>query len=145
MFFTSKAYLNSGGQQILNLTHDVKRCLLDSTAVSGHINIVSPRATVGIALMENDAAVQKALLDSIINQFSGDEGEEKVARRSGAGAGLYHLMAGMCGLSLTVPFDSGKLISSPFHEIVALDFEKESGRREFILSVVGEGAPAKQQ
>jgi secondary thiamine-phosphate synthase enzyme len=142
MFFQSKAYLNTkGGGVVLNLTHDVKRCLLDAKAPKGLVNIVSNQATTAVTLLENDPNVQKGVIETIQNLFAGGT-DNQVARRSGSGSDRYHLMAAMTGLSLTLPFDNGKLATSAFYEIVALDYDAKPGRREFLITVLGDTPPA---
>ncbi len=139
MFFTHRAYLNAkGGGSILVLTHDVKRALTDSTIKKGLISIVSMGATTGVALMENDAAVWQERLKLLQKQFA-DVPNDKVARRSGLGGAQSQLMAAAVGLNVTLSFNDVRLIVSPFHEIVALDFEPKPGRREFVISIQGDG------
>ncbi|MBU0506399.1 MAG: YjbQ family protein [bacterium] len=138
MYYTHKAYLNSrGGPTVLTLTHDAKRCLADSKAKSGLLHIISSYGTIGVKLMENDAKLHQAYLDSVQKMFAQSD-ESKTSRRSGTGANKFHLMAAQCGLEITVPFEAGRLNSSPFHEILAFDFEPKAGRREFVITIVGE-------
>lgn len=138
MFYLHKAYLNArGGPSVLNLSHDVKRCLSDSQAKSGVIQILSTQGTTGVILMENDAELQKESLSYFQKQFEASSGN-KVARKSRTGANCFHHMAALVGLSLTISFDGGRLLASPFHEILAFDFEPSPGRREFIITVIGE-------
>ena len=128
------------------LTHDVKRCINDSKAKSGQVTIISTSGTTAVCLLENDATLQNEYLKHLCAQFDASS-LESPARRSHTGANKFHLMAAAAGINLTLAFDGGKLLSSPFHEVVVLDFEPKSGRREFVISVVGEGggqsAPSK--
>lgn len=143
VFYLHKAYLNSRGDHApLIITHDVKRCLADSKILNGHVGILSTQGTVAVSLIENDLKIQKAFIELIQKQFEGAS-EDKVARRSGTGASLYHLMAQKVGLSVTLPMGGGRLLSSPFHDVVAFDFEPKSGRREFVITVVGDGGEQK--
>lgn len=133
-----KAYLNAkGGPAVFNLSHDVKRCLSDAKAKSGQIHVLSTLGTTGVALMENDAELQKEYLAFVQKQFEGAS-QNKVTRRSRTGASCFHQMAALVGLSLMVSFEGGRLLTSPFHEIIAFDFEPSPGRREFVMTVVGE-------
>lgn len=94
-------------------------------------------------ILENDPTLHKAAFDNIVRQFPDEPATAKpVARRSFTGANCFHLRASQVGLSVLVPFETGKLLMSPFHEIVVFDFEPKAGRREFIISVLG-GAGAK--
>ncbi len=138
MFYTHKAYLNAQADpSVLILTHDVKRCLVDSKAKSGHIQITSSHGTTGVMLIENDPGLQKEYIDYIQKTFE-EAPSTPVKRRSSTGPNKHHHMAALCGLTLTIPFENGRLLSSPFHEIIALDFEPKPGRREFVMTVVGE-------
>ena len=138
MYYTHKAYLNArGGPSVLTLTHDAKRCIADANAKAGFIHIISTCGTTGVKLMENDTKLHQEYLDSVQKMFAENDGSQ-VARRSGTGANKFQLMAAQCGLEITVPFEAGRLNSSPFQEILAFDFEPKSGRREFIMTIVGE-------
>lgn len=87
--------------------------------------------------MENDAALQKEFLQYVQKQFEGSS-QDKVGRKSRTGPNHCHLMAALVGLSVTISFDQGRLLISPFHDILAFDFEPNSGRREFQITIVGE-------
>ena len=138
MFFTQKAYLNAkGGPAIFNITHDVKRALADSKAKKGLVMILSTQGTAGVKLIENDPALQKEMLDEVFKQFE-KTGAEDPKRKSLTGANCFHKMAASVGLSLTVAFDGGRLLTSAFHDIVGFDFEPKPGRREFVITILGE-------
>ncbi|MBF0104771.1 MAG: YjbQ family protein [Deltaproteobacteria bacterium] len=141
--FSQKAYLNAkGSPAVLNLTHDVKRCLGDSKIKSGLVHIISTQGTTAVMTMENDPELQKEYLHHIQAQFESAD-KTKLSRRSHTGANCFHHMAATVGLSLTLAFDQGRLLTSPFHDIIALDFDPSPGRREFVISVMGD-APAAQ-
>jgi thiamine phosphate synthase YjbQ (UPF0047 family) len=138
VFYTHKAYLNAkGGPATLNLTHDVKRAIVDAKVKKGLILVLSTQGTAAVKLIENDAALQKEFLDHILKQFeTGEAGDPK--RRSHTGANCFHQMAASIGLTLSLAFDNGRLLTSAFHEIVAFDFEPKPGRREFLITILGE-------
>lgn len=126
-----------GGPAVLILSHDVKRCLSDSQAKGGYIHIMSSQGTTAVTLMENDAELQKEYLSYIEKQFEASS-RDKVARKSRTGPNCYHHMASLIGLGLTVGIDGGRLLTSPFHDVLAFDFEPTPGRREFVITIVGE-------
>lgn len=138
MFYTQKAYLNSkGGPAVLGLTHDVKRAITDAKVKKGHIQVLSMQGTSGLVLIENDPGLQKELLDDLSKQFE-KPGALDPKRKSHTGANCFHKMAASAGLTLSLTFDNGQLLTSPFHEIVVLDFEPKPGRREFLITILGE-------
>jgi thiamine phosphate synthase YjbQ (UPF0047 family) len=140
MFYSTKAYLNASGQgQVLNLTHDVKRGLADAKIASGLVNILSMQATTSVLLIESDENLQKGLFEHTKALFPDAKGASP-ARRSGTGADRYHFMAASLGLSVTLPFTGGRLSGSSFQDIVAFDFEPKAGRREFVITIIGDAA-----
>lgn len=140
-----KAYLNAkGAGQILSLNHDVKRALTDSKLKQGLVSILSTQATTAVTLIEADAELQKMYVEHIQKQIDETVSKNILPKRSHTGANGFHLRAALVGLSLTASFDQGRLLVSPFHDIIAIDFEPKPGRREFIISVLG-GAETKTQ
>ena len=119
------------------LTHDIKRAILDSGAQSGHVNILSTQGAVGVTLMDAHKELHNNYMNSLVELFA-EAQESSKPKRSGAGSDRFHMMAQAVGLSLTVPFEGGRIISNPAHEIFAFDFEPKAGRREFIITIVGE-------
>lgn len=137
MLYTLKAYINATGKpKAYLLTHDIKRALSDSKSQSGLVHILSSQATTSVVVMEKDELLQQEALTHA-EEFFQKASNQSVSRRSFTGPNKYHLMAGLTGLSLTLPFSEGRLLSSPFHEVFALDYEPKPGRREFIISVMG--------
>jgi thiamine phosphate synthase YjbQ (UPF0047 family) len=120
------------------LTQDLKRAIAESKSSQGLINVVSTQATTSLILLENDDNIKKELLEQLKGLFW-EIPEKKVVRRSASGADKYHLMAAQTGLTLTLPFAEGRLLTNPQHEVFALDFEPRAGRREFVVAVLSPG------
>lgn len=137
LVYVYKAYINAlGGPSVLNLTHDVKRCIADSKMTGGQINVISTGGSTGVVILEQDEKLCQEYLKYVETLFDGSS-KDGVSRRSRTGANCFHHRAAFVGLSLTVSFEQGRLLTSPFHEIYALDFEPAAGRREFVMTVVG--------
>ncbi len=138
-----RAYLTAnGGLKSYVLTHDVKKALATQTGKSGLAHIVSMGATTAVGLFENDPEVLAPLQQSIFALFQAHI-KPAANRRSGLSAPAYHQMAGLMRLEVTVPFENGKLLTSPFQDVMALDFEPKPGRREFIITIVNTTAEGK--
>lgn len=137
-----KAYLNATGKiATYTLTHDVKRAILDAKAAAGHVCILSTQATTAVLLLENDDTIKKELMAHVQKMFE-SVSSKPISRRSGSGPDRFHLMAAFMGLTITLPFQQGRLLGHPQHEVLALDFEPKAGRREFIVSVLPSGGGA---
>lgn len=138
VFFTFKAYLNGKDlAQTAVLTHDVKRALLESGAKSGHINIVSTSSSVGVSLMDSKSGASEALLRSLVEQFSKQDQDDEITSDD-VDPLVCQGLAALVGLSLTVPFEAGRMSCHPNHDIFAFDFEPKAGRREFVITIIGD-------
>lgn len=138
VFHLHRAYFNSDGKgRIHLLNHDVKRALVDSKAKNGMVTITSNLGSVAVLHCENDKNLQEDYFRKCFLKYS-ESDEKSVNRRSRSSPDKYHFMALEIGLTLTLGFQLGKLILSPFQDIVAFDFETAPGRREFLISVLGD-------
>lgn len=145
MFHLHRAYFNSDGKgRIHLLTHDVKRALIDAKAKNGLVTITSILGTVAVLQCENDKSLQEDFFRQVFTSYS-DLADKAVNRRSRSSPDKYHFMAAGIGTSLTLGFQMGKLLMSPFQDIIAFDFEAAQGRREFLISVMGAPDPAPTQ
>ena len=136
-----RAYVTASGQlKSYVLTHDVKKNLQIFEGKTGHILITSLQATTAVLLAENDPEILTPYLQYTFSQFQNSPKVTK-PRRSGLSGPAYHLMAALTGLTLAVPFENGKLLTSPHQEVMALDYEPKPGRREFLLSYFPQTAP----
>lgn len=134
-----KAYLSAtGGLKSYVLTHDVKKVLSQPVAQGqGLVHILSLGGTTALKLIENDPDIITPMQQTVFSLFQSQIASSKPKnRRSGLSASAYHQMASLMGLELSLPFQGGKLLTSPFHEVMALDFEPKVGRREFLITIL---------
>lgn len=144
MFYSQKAYLNANGKaNCYTLIHDIKRCLADSKIVAGLVTVLSMQATTAVLLLENEEDVKQALIQHVQAQISSVSVKPMATpRRSGTGPAAWHVAAAQAaGLTLTLPFANGRLLTHPQHEVFALDYESKSGRREFVITVMAAPTP----
>ncbi|MEW5802332.1 MAG: secondary thiamine-phosphate synthase enzyme YjbQ [bacterium] len=126
-----------GNTQILEITHQVKRQILDSGLSSGIAVIFVAGSTAGITTIEyesgaiNDlgAAIERLIPVSIHYEHDA---------RWGDGNGYAHVRAALMGASLTVPFQSKRVLLGTWQQIVLLDFDNRPRSREVIVQIIGE-------
>ena len=58
--------------------------------------------------------------------------------RWGDGNGHSHIRASLLGASLAVPFQSSRLITGTWQQIILVDFDNRARNREIILQIIGE-------
>ena len=59
--------------------------------------------------------------------------------RWGDGNGHSHVRAALLKASLTVPFVEGRMTLGTWQQIVYIDFDNRSRRRELVVQVMGDG------
>lgn len=144
MIHIHQAYLNATkGIDILNATHDVKRALRESQILNGLITVFAPGSTAGVAILENDPSIHKALKE-LITSFVPDPEGARPSRRSGSGHLEAHLRSALLSNSISIPIKDGRLIMGAWQEVIVYDFDDKIGRREVTIHVIGEGAEQKK-
>jgi secondary thiamine-phosphate synthase enzyme len=127
----------TGDGDILDLTPQVAEHVRRSGIASGTVTIFVPGSTAGITTVEFEPGLKKDLpefFDKIIPKNKTYHHDATW----GDGNGFSHLRAALVGPSLTVPISAGKLILGTWQQIVLLDFDNRSRRREIVVQVVGE-------
>jgi secondary thiamine-phosphate synthase enzyme len=56
----------------------------------------------------------------------------------GDGNGFAHVRAAMLGCSLTVPFKDSRLLLGTWQQIVVMDFDNRSRKREVVVQIMGD-------
>jgi len=126
-----------GDGDILDLTPKVAESVKKSGISSGTATVFVPGSTAGITTIEYEPGLQKDLpefFDRIIPKGVTYHHDATW----GDGNGFSHLRAALVGPDITVPVVSGKLMLGTWQQIVLLDFDNRSRKREIIVQVSGE-------
>lgn len=138
MIFLKNYYVNTTGKTDIRLiTHDVKRAVQESGIDNGSVTVLIPGGTAGITLLEGEGDIHQALKEWVESQIPETEGI-RPNRRSGSGKNSAHLRAALVGQNLVFPLQDGKIMISPWQEVVLFDFDDKTGRREITIQVIGE-------
>jgi secondary thiamine-phosphate synthase enzyme len=121
-------------EEMLNITAEVRRVLDESGEKEGVCVLFVQHTTCGLTVNENaDPDVQSDILSALrklIPQFGMDFSHFE--HNSDA-----HLKASLMGVSVTIPFESGKLLLGRWQGIYLCEFD--GGReRKIVMSVLGE-------
>ena len=126
-----------GETDLIDITRKVENFVKDSGITSGIVTVFVPGSTAGITTIEYESGA--------IRDFQG--AIERVAPKNihydhdarwGDGNGYSHIRAALLGPSITVPFSSSRLLLGTWQQIVLVDFDNRSRRREVILQIIGE-------
>ena len=135
---TNNINLNTkGNTDILDITDDVSRTVVESGLSNGVVTVFTPSATSGLTTIEYESGCisdLRRLFDEII-----DPGRHYAHNaRWGDGNGHSHIRAALLGPSFSVPFVNSRLTLGTWQQIIFVDFDNRSRRRELVIQLIGE-------
>jgi secondary thiamine-phosphate synthase enzyme len=127
----------SGECDVIDITGFVEEKIMESEIESGIASVFVPGSTAGITTIEYEsgavsdfkAAIQRLAPTDI--HYSHDA-------RWGDGNGFSHVRAALLGPSMSVPFNSRRLLLGTWQQIVLVDFDNRPRHRNVIVQVVGD-------
>jgi secondary thiamine-phosphate synthase enzyme len=126
-----------GETDLIDITQRVENFIKDSGISSGIVALFVPGSTAGVTTIEYESGAirdfQRAIERIAPNNIHYDHDA-----RWGDGNGYSHIRAALLGPSLTVPFSSSRLLLGTWQQIVLVDFDNRSRKREVILQIMGE-------
>jgi secondary thiamine-phosphate synthase enzyme len=126
-----------GNADIVDITEQVTKTVKESGIKDGIVTIFTPSSTSGLTTIEYESGCLsdlKRLFDEIIDP------ERHYAHnvRWGDGNGHSHVRAALIGASFTVPFVDRQLTLGTWQQIIFIDFDNRSRRRNLVVQILGE-------
>lgn len=126
-----------GHADILDITDMVAGCVAESGLQDGIVTIFCPSSTSALTTIEYERGCisdLRRLFDEIINPNRHYDHDEAW----GDGNGHSHVRAALLKASLTVPFVRARLTLGTWQQIIYVDFDTRSRRRELVVQIIGE-------
>ena len=126
-----------GNTDIIDITGNVESQVHNSGFNEGQVLIFVGGSTAGITTIE----YEPGLLKDYPNFFERIIPSNITYRHDNTwhdGNGYAHIRAALQGPSFTVPFSKGKLLLGTWQQIVFIDFDNRSRRRNILVQVMGE-------
>jgi secondary thiamine-phosphate synthase enzyme len=126
-----------GFTDIIDITSQVTDTIQRSQVKSGAATVFISGSTAGVTTIEYEPGLLKDLPEAL----------EKIAPMNkryhhdatwGDGNGFAHVRAAMLGCSLTVPFKDSRLLLGTWQQIVVMDFDNRSRKREIVVQIMGD-------
>ena len=128
---------SKGNADILDITEHVSRAVAESGLSDGVITVFTSSSTSGLTTIEYESGCisdLRRLFDEII-----DPGRHYAHNaRWGDGNGHSHVRAALLGASFSVPFVNRRLTLGTWQQIIFVDFDNRSRRRELVVQMIGE-------
>ena len=129
--------LNSKGNcDIVDIAERVQQIVTENNFSEGNALVFVPGSTAGITTIEYEPGLLKdypKFFDKIIPQNQ----EYQHNKTWHDGNGHSHIRASLQGASFTVPFKDKSLILGTWQQIIFVDFDNRSRKREIIVQITG--------
>lgn len=125
-----------GNADVLDITNQVAKAVQNTGLQNGTVTIFCPSSTSALTTLEYESGCisdLRRLFDELVDP----DRHYAHNARWGDGNGHSHVRAALLGPSLTVPFINGGLTLGTWQQIIYVDFDNRSRRRELIAQVMG--------
>jgi len=126
-----------GNMDILDVTRQAQGCLTDSELQNGVMTLFSPSSTSSITTIEYEPGCLSDL-QRLFEEIVSSQRAYAHDARWGDGNGYSHIRAALLGPSLSIPFRGGSLTLGTWQQIIFVDFDNRSRRREIVVQIVGD-------
>lgn len=131
------AISTSGYNDIVDITPHLSK-IIDSAPVSaGIVTVFVSGSTAGITTIEYEPGLLKDLPEAFERLIPMQQHYNHDATW-GDGNGFSHVRAALLGPSLTIPFHEHRLTLGTWQQVVVIDFDNTSRKRNIIVQIIGE-------
>ncbi len=126
-----------GNADVQDITDAVAESIARSGIKNGIVTIFSPSSTSALTTIEYETGCisdLRRLFDEIVDPRR----DYAHNARWGDGNGHSHVRAALLKGSLTVPFINSRMTLGTWQQIIFVDFDNRSRRRELVVQVIGE-------
>lgn len=126
-----------GNADIHDITDQVRQLVAQSKLKNGVVTLFCPSSTSALTTIEYEPGCLsdlRRLFDEIIPPNRPYQHDQAW----GDGNGHSHVRAALLGASLSVPFVESRLTLGTWQQIIYVDFDNRSRRRELVVQIVGD-------
>lgn len=126
-----------GNADVQDITDAVADSIARSGIKDGIVTVFCPSSTSALTTIEYESGCisdLRRLFDEIVDPRR----DYAHNARWGDGNGHSHVRAALLKASLTIPFVNGRLTLGTWQQIIFVDFDNRSRRRELVVQVIGE-------
>ena len=133
-------YINlstQGENDIIDITNNVKKILLESKLKNGIITLFVVGSTAAITTIEFESGLTKDF-PNMLERIAPIDAEYEHDKTWHDGNGHAHVRASLIGPSLTIPFINGETSLGTWQQIVFVELDTSSRERKVVAQIIGE-------
>jgi len=127
-----------GAGDIVDITGELKKTVLESKIKSGTVVVFTPSATSGLTTLEYEPGLLRDLPQLMEKLVPSDRAYQHDETWHD-GNGFSHLRSALIGPSLTIPFIDRELTLGTWQQVVFLEFDTRARQRRLAVQITGEG------
>ena len=125
-----------GNCDIIDITNDVSALINNNNFNEGNVLVFAGGSTAGITTIEFEPGLLKDY-PKFFERIAPVNINYEHDSTWHDGNGHSHVRAAIQGASLTVPFSKGRLMLGTWQQIIFVDFDNRSRRREITVQIIG--------
>lgn len=125
-----------GKCDVIDLTDDIGHLISTNKFIEGNVLVFAGGSTAGITTIEYEPGLLKDY-PKFFDRIAPANIKYEHDNTWHDGNGHSHIRSSIQGTSLTVPFSKGKLLIGTWQQIIFVDFDNRSRRREIIVQITG--------
>ena len=126
-----------GHCDVHDITDQIARQVASSKVTSGTVTVFVPGSTGALTTIEYEPGLLKDLPE-LMEKLIPSNVAYQHDQTWHDGNGHSHLRAALMGPDITIPFVAGKLTLGTWQQVVFIEFDNRSRRRELIVQIMGE-------
>ncbi len=138
MIYGDKITLQTKGfSDIRDITGQVQEIVSKSGGQKGIVTISTIGSTASVTTIEFEPALVQDMKE-LLEKFASQQLHSHHSQTWGDDNGFSHLRASFMGPSLTIPFNSRRLVLGTWQQIVVIDHDNRPRQRQVFVQVIGE-------
>jgi secondary thiamine-phosphate synthase enzyme len=127
----------TSGTDILDITREAEKEVLQSGVASGTMVVFISGATGAVTTIEYESGVVNDLR-KVIDRLVPRDIPYEHDKRWGDGNGYSHVRASLLGPSVSIPIRDKRLLLGTWQQIVVIDFDNRPRTRRVVVQIMGE-------
>lgn len=134
---TSRLQIHSKGENdIIDLTPQISESIAKSGLEEGFVNIFVSGSTGAVTTIEYEDGLLKDF-PAMLARLAPRDNNYEHEKRWHDGNGHSHVRASLVGPSLTVPFQDSRPLLGTWQQVIFIELDTRSRRRELVIQIVG--------
>ena len=125
-----------GNCDIVDITDKVGNLIVNNDFIEGNVLLFAGGSTAGITTIEYEPGLLKDY-PKFFERIAPVNINYEHDNTWHDGNGHSHIRAAIQGASLTVPFSKGRMLLGTWQQIIFVDFDNRSRKREIVVQITG--------